>query len=358
VAAPARAAWGVGALGCAAPDPVLARTVPQPNDVRPERRLDRDVRGAAGGSTLTVAVALAVNLLIAGAKSVAAALTGSASMLAEAAHSWADAGNEVLLLVADRRSRRPADEVRPFGYGREAYFWSMLAAVGLFVAGAVVSVTHGVQELIHPEPATDFGVGYLVLGIAFLLESVSFVQSLRQARPEAAAMDRDLLEHVLATSDPTLRAVFAEDAAALVGLLFAATGLGLHQVTGSAVPDALGSIAVGLLLAVVALILIERNRSLLVGELADPELHAAALRRLLAQPEVDRVTKLRLEVVGPRQVVLVAAVDLVGDDAEAQVAARLCGLESRLMESPVIAGVLLGLSAPDDASLPLRAAPG
>jgi hypothetical protein len=112
----------------------------------------------------------------------AAAVTGSASILAEAAHSWADAGNEVFLLIANRRSRRPPDPAHPFGHGREAYVWSLFAALGLFVAGAAVSITHGVQELITPEPASNFVVGYAVLAFSFVFESISPLQSVRQAR--------------------------------------------------------------------------------------------------------------------------------------------------------------------------------
>ena len=221
-------------------------------------------------SVTTVLVAFGVNVLVAAAKSVAAVVTGSASMLAEAAHSWADAGNEVFLLIANRRSRRPPDLAHPLGHGREAYVWSLFAALGLFVAGAAVSVTHGVQELIRPEPAGDFVVGYVVLAVSFVLEGVSLLQSMRQVRHEAESLHRDLIEHVLATSDPTLRAVFAEDSAALIGLVIAAAGLAGHQLTGSAIPDAIGSILVGVLLAVVAIVLINRNRWFLIGQEADP----------------------------------------------------------------------------------------
>lgn len=203
---------------------------------------------------MTVLVAFGANFLVAIAKSLAAAVTGSASMLAEAAHSWADTGNEVFLIVAHRRSLRSPDHAHPLGYGREAYVWSLFAALGLFVAGAAVSVTHGVQELIKPEPATDFLVNYIVLAVSFLLEGVSLLRSVRQAGLGADAMKRDLIHHVLAASDPTLRAVFAEDSAALIGLMVAAVALAAHQLTGSAVPDALGSIVVGVLLAVVAIV--------------------------------------------------------------------------------------------------------
>jgi cation diffusion facilitator family transporter len=313
-----------------------------------------DAGGAEGGesdSAFTVAVAFVANLAIAVAKSVAAALTGSASMTAEAAHSWADAGNEVFLVVANRRSRRPPEPAHPHGFGREAYVWSLLAALGLFVAGAAVSVTHGVQELFHPEPAGDFLVGYIVLAVSFVLEGSSFLQSLRQARPEARAMQRDLLEHVLATSDPTLRAVFAEDAAALAGLVIAGAGLGLHQVTGSSVPDAVGSILVGLLLGVVAIILINRNRRFLIGQEADPRVRAAAIRALLDLPEVARVTYLRLEIIGPKMISVVGDVDLSGNDVESHLAVRLRALEARISASPVVVGAVLSLSAPDEPSL-------
>ena len=206
----------------------------------------------------------------------------------------------MFLLVANRRSRRPPDPAHPLGHGREAYVWSLLAALGLFVAGAAVSVTHGIQELRTPEPATDFVVGYVVLAVSFVLEGISFLRSLRQARPAAELMGRDLLEQVMASSDPTLRAVFAEDAAALTGLVIAAVGLAAHQATGSVTPDAVGSILIGVLLAVVAMILFDRNRQFLVGEEADPRIRAAAITALLDMPEVAWVTYLRLEIVGQR----------------------------------------------------------
>ena len=310
----------------------------------------REVDGSE--SLVTVLVAFSVNVLIALAKSAAAVVTGSASLVAEAAHSWADSGNEIFLLAANRRARRPPDAAHPFGHGREAYVWSLFAALGLFVAGAAVSVTHGVQELRHPEPATDFIVGYVVLAISFVLEGISFLQSTRQARQEAELFDRDLIEHVLATSDPTLRAVFAEDSAALVGLIIAAAALATHELTGSSVPDAVGSILIGLLLAWVAGLLINRNRRFLVGEEADPRVRAATIRALMNAPEVARVTYLRLEIVGPRMVTVVGDVDLTGDDTESHVAVRLRALEAKISASPAVAGAVLSLSAPDEPSLP------
>jgi cation diffusion facilitator family transporter len=305
----------------------------------------------ASESLTTVLVAFGANILIAVAKSAAAAVTGSASLVAEAAHSWADTGNEIFLLIANRRSRRPPDRAHPWGHGREAYVWSLFAALGLFVAGAAVSITHGIQELIHPEPADRFLVGYVVLAISFMLEGTSFLQSVRQAKPEAESLQRDLIEHVLATSDPTLRAVFAEDSAALIGLVIATAGLAAHQLTGSVVPDAAGSILVGALLAAVAIVLINRNRRFLVGEEADPRVRAAALQALTQAPEVARVTYLRLEIVGPRMVFVVGDVDLTGDDTESHVAVRLRALEAKISESPAVAAAVLSLSAPDEPTL-------
>src|SRR6266705_85195 len=310
------------------------------------------LRGSSTSESLTtVLVAFGANVLVAVAKSAAAVVTGSASLVAEAAHSWADSGNEIFLLIANRRARRPPDRAHPLGHGREAYVWSLFAALGLFVAGGAVSVTHGIQELIHPEPAERFLVGYVVLAVSFVLEGISFLQSVRQAKPEAESLQRDLIEHVLATSDPTLRAVFAEDSAALIGLLLAAAGLGAHQLTGSPIPDAVGSVLVGLLLAVVAIVLINLNRRFLIGQEADPRVRAAAIKALLAAPEVARVTYLRLEIVGPRMVSVVGDVDLTGDDTESHLAVRLRALEAKITASPAVAGAVLSLSAPDEPTL-------
>jgi cation diffusion facilitator family transporter len=139
-------------------------------------------REAPGATLLTIIIAFTANALLAAAKSMAAVLTGSASMTAEAAHSWADTGNQVFLFMAEQRSRRPRDTSHPMGYGREAYVWSMFAAFGLFTAGAVVSIMHGIQQIIEPEPASDFPVAYVVLAVAFVLEGISFVQAFRQTR--------------------------------------------------------------------------------------------------------------------------------------------------------------------------------
>ena len=304
-----------------------------------------------GETTLTVVIAFFANLAIAVSKTVVAMATGSASMLAESAHSWADTGNQVLLFIADKRSRRRPDDSHPFGYGREAYVWSMLAAVGLFVAGAVVSVWNGVSKLFESGHEASYTWAYVVLGLSFVFEGISFRQALGQTRREAHDLDRHTIDHALRTSDPTLRAVFAEDSAALTGLVIATLGVFLHQVTGDAVYDAIGSILVGLLLGVVAVVLINQNRRFLTGEQSDDRLRNATLERLKEMDEVDRVTYLRLDFVGPRKVLLVASVDISGEERETQVAYTLRELEERLEQSKTVVDAILSLSVPEDPAL-------
>ncbi|MGI8459589.1 MAG: cation diffusion facilitator family transporter [Propionibacteriaceae bacterium] len=304
-----------------------------------------------GESVRTVLIAFGANLLIAIAKSVAAGLTGSAAMLAEAAHSWADTGNEIFLLFAQRRGDRERDASHPMGYGRESYVWSMFAAFGLFTAGAVVSIWHGVTELLHPGQAQDFLVAYVVLAVAFVLEGISFLQAFRQAHRQAERLELETLEHVLQSSDSTLRAVFAEDAAALVGLVIAALGVGLHQLTGSVVPDALGSIAVGVLLGVVAVILIDRNRRFLVGVQIPAGIREQLLGELLKDENVDRVTYLHAEFVGSARLYVVAAVDIIGDEIESGLARRLRAVEARLEAHPNIEEAVITLSTSEEPSL-------
>jgi cation diffusion facilitator family transporter len=303
-------------------------------------------------SLRTVLIAFGANFLIAVAKSVAAVITSSASMMAEAAHSWADTGNEIFLLIADRSARRGRDASHPLGYGRDSYVWSMFAAFGLFTAGAVVSITHGISELTGEAPGGHFLMNYIVLAIAFVLEGTSFIQAFRQARGSARGMKSpSTLEYVLDTSNPTLRAVFAEDSAALIGLVLAAIGIVLHQVTGSPIPDAAGSIAVGVLLGVVAVVLIQRNRKFLVGESIGADLRQAVLRELLGHDDIERITYLHVEYVGPSRVYLVAAVDLTGDQREHELAIRLRRIEHELEDLGVVEEAVLTLATEDEPSL-------
>ena len=309
----------------------------------------------AAESLLTVVIALVSNALLAIAKSFAAVLTGSASMVAEALHSWADTGNEVLLVVAERRSRRAADSRHPLGYGKDAYIWSMFAAFGLFIVGAVVSIQHGIVELTDPEPAHDYGIAYAVLALSFVLEGISFVRAYRQAHADARQRSIATLRHVARSSNPTLRAVFAEDSAALIGLVIAFFGVLLHELTGSPVFDAIGSILVGALLGVVAIVLIARNRSFLLGEAVDDDIRDSVLADLLRMPSIERVAFLHIEFIGPGLVFLIASVDLVGDRGEADAARELHRLEGVLMARPQVGRALLTLAAPGTPSLlPVR----
>jgi cation diffusion facilitator family transporter len=265
-------------------------------------------------STTTVVVAIAANLGIAIAKGLAGALSGSAAMLSEAAHSLADTSNEVMLLVAVKRSDRPADRRHPFGYGRERYFWTLLAAVGIFVGGGVFATFQGVHELIGGgAEGGHWGLSYAVLGIAAVLESISWLQARKQLREDARQMRRGFRHQLWATSDPAATTVFAEDSAALVGLALAATGVGLHQLTGNAYWDSLASIAIGVLLAVVAVVLGRENKSLIIGEAADERLVEAVRSDLAAYPQVSDVDDVLTMVLGRGEVLVAARVDFDDD---------------------------------------------
>jgi len=318
--------------------------------------LGDDAAESTGESTKTVAIAFGANLLVALAKTAAGVLSGSASMAAEAAHSWADTGNQAFLMIANRRGSRSADRERPLGYGRETYVWSLLAAVGLFVVGGTVSVWRGINELLDDRAADkNYVIAYAVLAIALVLEGISWLQAIRQLRSGAHAIDREVLEYAMETSDPTVRAVFAEDSAALIGIVLAFAGIGLHQLTGAAAWDAAGSILVGLLLGVVAVILIDRNRRFLTGEPGTPQLRDAVVARIEELDEVASVRFIRLEFVGPKQLFVVASVDLVGDPVESRIARTLRDLEARLEANPHIVDAVLTVAEPaelDDAVNP------
>ena len=281
------------------------------------------MRIKASESLRTVVLALAMNLGTAIAKLIAALFTGSSAMWAEAFHAFADSGNELLLLVAQRQSEEPADERHPLGHGRAAYFWALVAALGVFVSGALLSVHQGIEGLVHRERAVSFSIAYSILFISFCLDGASLIQAQRQLRSEARALDRTFLEHLDLSSDPVVRAVFAEDAAALVGNVIAGIGIALHQITGSAIPDGVAAILIGLLLGFVAFQLAARNGDILIGVQASATLRGRVEATLVAQPGIVEVTQLLVMFIGPRRAWVIArvAIDeaLTGASVEALV---------------------------------------
>ncbi len=271
----------------------------------------RDPDPDGGGEGLrTVVVALAANLGIAAAKLIAALLTRSSAMLAEVFHSSADTGNQVLLLVANRRAGRPPEPGYPLGHGREAYFWALIASLGMFFTGALLSVREGIEELVHPTRVASVPIALIVLGVSFCLDGLSLLRAFRQLRREAATLDRQFLEHLDITSDPVARAVFAEDAVALAGNVLAAGGIALHALTGSAVPDAVAALLIGASLGVVALDLARRNRDFLIGREAAPRIRSRLTDLIGRQDGVARVGELVVTYVGPRRLWVVARIDV------------------------------------------------
>jgi len=287
----------------------------------------------AGESATTVVVALAANLGIALAKLAAAIISGSSAMLAESFHAMADTGNEVLLLIAQKQSQIPADEDHPLGHGRAAYFWALIAALGVFVTGALLSIREGVLELVRPEPTTSFTVTYVVLAISLLLEGTSLLRAYRQLRDEAADLERAFTEHVRLSSDPIARAVFAEDAAAVAGNVIAGTGIALEQLTGSTIPDAVAAVLIGLILGYVALELARSNGDFLIGRRAPPEIEANVRKTILRQRGVTAITELVVTFLGPRQLRVLARVDIDDGLTGAQVKSVIRRIEDSLCGS-------------------------
>jgi cation diffusion facilitator family transporter len=287
-------------------------------------------------SVRTVVVAVAANLLVAVAKGVAAALTGSAAMLAETTHSIADTANEVLLYVGLRHGARPADDRHPLGHGQARYFWSLLAAVGIFVIGGLLAIADGIQSLRHPEPLSHVPVGVAVLLVSAGLEGLSWRTAHRQLRSEASARNLDLGRYMAVSSDPTPTTVFLEDSAALVGLALALVALVLHLVTGSAVWDGAASLLIGLLLIAVAFVLMRRNVSLLIDEAAPAEIRERLREGVAAEPWVAEVVELTAVYVGPRQLMVLAHVVPVAD---ADLLGGVDRLRRRLLSLPAVAAV-------------------
>jgi cation diffusion facilitator family transporter len=295
-------------------------------------------RDAASERTVTVVIAGVANLAIAAAKAVAGVLSGSAVMQAEAAHSVADTVTEAFLFVAARRGQRAPDALHPFGHGRETYLWAFLASLATFVAGAGYSLAEGIGTIMHgegdPGPVV---VSYVVLAFAFVIESVSLLRGLTQTRRAAGAVGLTSGPYLKLTTDTTVKAVVFEDIAALIGLVLAATGVGLRQLTGQSIWDGLASVAVGVLLVVVAVSLARTNLSLLVGQAARPELQDALRVELESLPGVAGVPVFAAVVIGPGDLLIAAKVhfsdcytaadiESAADEAETRLRARFPGV--------------------------------
>jgi cation diffusion facilitator family transporter len=294
---------------------------------------DEDRASGNGESLTTVLVATVANLVIAVAKLVAGLASGSAAMLSEAVHSFADTATELLLLVAIRRGERAPDRAHPLGYGRETYVWALLAAVSTFVAGAGFAVTHGVHAIqAGGEAEGHFTVNYVILAVAFVLESISLRTALKQVRGKAAAWGTTPGRYLSLTSDTTVKAVALEDSAALVGIVLAAGGLGLEQLTGRAVWDGVASVLIGLLLAVVAAVLGRANLSLLIGRSVPADIRARVRSEVLALPHVTEVGDVLAVYLGPGQMLVAVQVDFDDTASAAEVEHVADEVESRVRD--------------------------
>jgi len=296
-------------------------------------------------STRTVLVALGTDLGIALAKVGAAIFTGSAAMAAEASHSLVETANDLFLFIAARRSSRHPDEQHPLGYGREAYFWALIAALSVFVTGAAFSLYEGIDELIHPSVTSFFAVAYVVLAISTVFDLVALRHSAGEMAHRARHFDRDFLAESRVTSEPTLRAVFVQDVASISGDVIAFVALALNQITGSSIFQGVAAIIIGLLLIRISLRLLQRSHDFLVGAWSgaggEQGRDVAGLTQpfrpvdeekvrafLLGYPGVTAIRELLCTFVGPGQVWIVARIDIDDGLSGAQVKSLVRGIES------------------------------
>jgi cation diffusion facilitator family transporter len=299
--------------------------------------------GNQGASRRTVWIALGANIAIAVAKLAGGLAAGSAAMLSEGAHSVADTMNQVFLLVSLRFSERRPDVEHPFGYGKERFFWSFMAAVMIFVSGAVFSAFQGIERIVSGGSGSEsFGLAYAILGFSLLAESISLARALRQTRGEAREVGRPLLQFVRRSRDPTTKTVLFEDTVAVVGVVVALAGVGASQVTGNPAWDGVASLAIAVLLAVVAIGLGHQTYELLIGQAAEPEERRRIEDVLRAHEDVVDVGSLLTMVLSPDELLVAAHFDVAdgcsGDDVE-----RLTGeLEDELRRAvPTVGPVFL-----------------
>ncbi len=280
------------------------------------------------GGMKAVVAALLANVGIAISKFVAFAFTGSSSMLSEAIHSVADSGNQVLLLVGNKRSKKAPDAQHQFGYGRRRYVYGFIVSIVLFLVGGLFSLYEGFHKFQHPEDLSDAWIAFLVLGIAIVLEGFSFRTAVREAN--RARGKRSLFRFLRDARQPELPVILLEDLGALVGLVFALFGVSMAVVTGDGRWDGLGAMAVGTLLVVIAIFLAFEMAAMLVGESALPEEDAAIRAALTSSPLVDRVIHVRTLHVGPDELLVGAKIAISKSDTGAEIAAGIDDAEARL----------------------------
>lgn len=292
------------------------------------------------GGMKAVIAALLANLGIAVSKFVAFAFTGSSSMLSEAIHSVADSGNQVLLLVGNKRSKKAADAQHQFGYGRRRYVYGFIVSIVLFLVGGLFSLYEGFHKFQHPEDLSDAWIAFLVLGVAIVLEGLSFRTAVREAN--RARGKRSLFRFLRDARQPELPVILLEDLGALVGLVFALFGVSMAVVTGDGRWDGLGAMAVGTLLVVIAVFLAFEMAAMLVGESALPEEDAAIRAALASSPLVDRVIHVRTLHVGPDELLVAAKIAIGKSDTGQEIAAGIDDAEARLRAAvPTAAYVFL-----------------
>ena len=280
------------------------------------------------GGKKAIIAALMANIGIAISKFVAFIFTGSSSMLSEAIHSVADSSNQVLLLVGNKRSQKPADEKHPFGYGRRRFVYGFIVAVVLFLIGGLFSLYEGLHKWQDPEPLNDWWIAVLVLVIAIGLETVSFRTALREANKSRGK--RSLANFIKDSRQPELPVILLEDAGALLGLVFALVGVGMAVITGDGRWDAVGAMAVGTLLVVIAIFLAMEMATMLIGESALPEEVAAIRAALESAPLVERVIHLRTVHMGPDELLVAAKIAIRQSETAAGIAAGINEAERAL----------------------------
>ena len=291
-------------------------------------------------SKKVIYAALVGNLLVAATKFAAAAITGSSAMLSEAVHSLVDTGNEVLLLHGLRRAARPADQAHPFGHGREVYFWSFVVALSVFALGSGVSLYEGIHHVREPVPITRPVVNYVVLALALVFEGASWRVAFKEFRGEKG--QQTFLEAARRSKDPTTFMVLFEDSAAVLGLVIALAGTLAAELLDRPVLDGVASIAIGILLALVAAFLARESKGLLIGEPAQSEVSDAICAIVTAQPGIERANGLFTVHVGPRQVVAGITVDFRDDLTARQVEDIVARVEARVRQAhPEIVSLLI-----------------